>query len=497
MKLNKILFTITTAALLTTGCKKLKDFGDTNVDPNTTAVPSTAALLTNAQSGLGNFINTTGTIYGLTHAGLYAQQFSETQYTETSLYATPKLNFDAVYAGPLFDLQNIINTNSDPVTAPNSAKFGANVNQIAIARILKAYIFWTITDRWGDIPYSEALKGGANMTPKYDRQEDIYEDLVKELKEAGDQFDVNGAVVTGDVLYGKTATGTNVASAVQVARWRKLANSLRMLIALRTSKVFPNPGEWAATEFNAAFTDVDGYIATDADNFVIKYPGNIATFRHPFFRLFETRHDYAESKLMTDFMAALADPRQAAFGSSTIGFPYGLPREQAVAFASANPSYAEILASNRRANNSPYVLIGADDVLLAIAEAAQRGWVTADPVIFYRNGISASWEQWGVTGDINSYYANAQVDLSSGNALQKIQLQQYFAWYPDGIQAWANWRRTGVPALAPPAAANRQIPRRFVYGTNEYAVNPANVAEASKRYTGGDNQDARVWWDKP
>jgi hypothetical protein len=498
MKFYKILFTVTTAALLTTGCNKLEDFGDTNVDPNTTAVPSTAALLTNAQSGLGNFINTNGTVYGLTHAGLYAQQFSETQYTETSLYALPKLNFDVVYAGPLYDLQNIINTNSDPATAANSTKFGANVNQIAIARILKAYIFWTITDRWGDIPYSEALKGEGNLTPKYDKQEDIYKDLIKELKEAADQFDVNGAVVTGDVMYGKASNGTtNVTTATQVAKWRKLANSLRMVIALRTSKVYPNAGEWAATEFNAAFTDADGYIGANADNFTLNYTGSVAAFRHPFFRLFETRHDYAESKLMTDYMASLSDPRQAAFGSSTVGFPYGLTREEAVDFASDHANYAEILAASKRANNSPYVIIGADDVLLAIAEAAQRGWVAADPVTFYRNGITTSWEQWGVTGNIGTYYNNAQVDLGVGSALQKIQLQQYFAWYPDGIQAWANWRRTGVPALTPPPAANDPIPRRFVYGTNEYAVNSANVADAASRYTGGDDQDSRVWWDKP
>ena len=53
-----------------------------------------------------------------------------------------------------------------------AAPLGSNANQIGVATILKSYYLWTITDRWGDIPYSEALKGAANLTPKYDKQEE-------------------------------------------------------------------------------------------------------------------------------------------------------------------------------------------------------------------------------------------------------------------------------------------------------------------------------------
>src|SRR5215208_5341345 len=140
MKIIQSFLAVAVASLLVTGCNKLKDFGDANVNPNATQTPSTAALLTNAEAGLGS---------AQTLGGLFAQQISETQYTDASLYALPKSNFDAIYAGILMDLQNIININTDEATKGNAAKFGANVNQIAIARILKAYEFWTITDRWG------------------------------------------------------------------------------------------------------------------------------------------------------------------------------------------------------------------------------------------------------------------------------------------------------------------------------------------------------------
>ena len=491
MKSIKFFLAIAAMTMLIGSCDKIKDFGNTNVNPGLTPTPSTAALLTSVISGLGGFAsNTTG--------ALYAQHISETQYTEVSLYALPKSNFDGIYAASLYDLQNIININSDDAIKGSVTKFGSNNNQIAIARILKAYIFWTITDRWGDIPYSEALKGNANLTPKYDKQEDIYKDLIKELTEAKAQFETTGAPALGDIMFykpGTPAATTTVAWATVVGRWKKLANSIRMLIALRTSKVYPNAGDWAATAFAAAFNDADGYIAANTDNFVLNYPGNVSAFRNPWYNLYNGRTDYAESKVMTDYMAAYADPRQASYGSNTNGFPYGLTRDQAIALPT---NYAKVLADNKRTSTSPYYIVTAANVALAIAEAAQRGWITATAVTWYQNGITLAWAQWGVTGTIATYYANPNVDLTTG-ALQKIQFQQYLAYYPDGIQAWSNWRRTGIPALVPtPNATNtsKQIPRRFVYGTNEYSLNTANVTAAAALYN-NDSPDGRVWWDKP
>ena len=88
---------------------------------------------------------------------------------------------------------------------------------------------------------------------------------------------------------------------------------------------------------------------------------------------------------------------------------------------------------------------------------------------------------------------------AAGTNLKQIATQQYLAYYPDGIQGWSNWRRTGYPTLLPaPDGTNspKVIPRRFMYGTTDYSLNAAAVAVAVSRISGGDKMDSRVWWDK-
>jgi hypothetical protein len=459
------------------GCKKVDDFGDINNNPGQTVEPITAALLTNVLSNIG------GTAAN-TRGGLYAQQFAETQYTETSLYAEPKVDFDATYIGPLMDLQKIINYNQDPETAQKAAISGSSANQIATARILKAYYFWVLTDQYGDIPYSTALKGEGGNT--YDTQQSIYTDLFKELKEAAAQFD-GGAPVKGDLMYGG-----------DVSKWKKFANSLRLLMALRISKVDAAKG---TAEANDAVTS--GVFTSNADNAVIRYPGS--PYNNPWFTLYDGRKDFAMSNIMDNFLSATSDPRAPKYGSSDIGFPYGLTRDQAVAFDnSSGGNWARILSSEFRQQNSPLTLVSYSVVLLAQAEARQRGWITSGPTAqaLYEAGIKASWDEWGVTytpAQLAAFLLNSNVAFTAGTELQRIATQRWVALYPNGLQAWFEWRRTGFPVLTPtPNATNtsKQIPRRYVYGQGQYSVNKANVEAAAARM-GGDTQDSRVWWDKP
>ena len=190
-----------------TGCRKLEDFGNTNVNPSTTRNPVTSALLTNVLYGIGENFD----LYNQNSswANLYCQYISETYWTLASCYAVNSLSPMYYYSGDLFDLQNIINLNTNEDTKTNAALFGANDNQIAISRILKAYIYWTITDRWGDVPYKDALKGDPNVN--YDTQESIYKDLLKELTEAVVQFK-SGAPVQGDIVYNG-----------DISKWKKFA----------------------------------------------------------------------------------------------------------------------------------------------------------------------------------------------------------------------------------------------------------------------------------
>jgi len=480
--LLKIFFiSITATSLLLGSCKKV-DFGDMNTNPNQTTEPITAALLTNVLSAISFYVWDQGGVRSSV-PGYYSQYFSQTQYTEFSRYTKTTTNMDGYYNGSLYDLQNIINYNSNEETKGKALIYGSNKNQIATARILKAYIFWNLTDLWGDLPYSQALKGNGNIP--YDKQENIYPDLLKELKEAVAQFD-NGLTVRGDILYNGN-----------IVKWKKFANSLRMLVALQMAKGNPS---LAKSEFAAALSDPAGSIETNPDNASIVFPGG--SFQNNFYNYYNVvlRDDEAVSKTITDWLSTHSDRRINAYGSSAIGFPSGLTRDNAVAFANANPAYARPIHPSLREETDQMSIISASQVLLARAEAAKLGWTTEDYSTQYYAGIEQSWREWGVydATQFNSFKANADVDLTGGEELKKINTQQWLAWYPQGLRGWSTWRRTGYPALIP-APGLAAIPRRLSHGPNEPQLNPENYAAAASLYIvngEADSQWARIWWDK-
>ncbi len=282
-------------------------------------------------------------------------------------------------------MQTIIDfNNSNPGTA---SAYGSNNNQIGIARILKAFLFWQTTDRWGDIPYSQALKGASNFTPKYDLQEEIYFDMIKELKEAAAGFDI-GAPIKGDIIYNGN-----------MDKWKKFANSLRLIMAVRMTKAYPAAGGKAALAAAEAVNAPGGLITSNADNFTLVFPGGF--FKNPWFATYEARDDYAESKTLGDVLNGLGDTRQSKYGTNSVTFPYGLTRDLAVSFSnSVGNGQSRVLAASMRADNSPVFILPAATVLLARAEAYERTWITgpSSAEADYNAAVAASFEQWGVTG---------------------------------------------------------------------------------------------------
>lgn len=479
MKKNLIYVSLSLLLLGTSGCEKLEDFGNTNLDPAATTQPVLQALLTNAEASFGGYA-------AQTRGGLYAQYFSETQYTDVSLYSTPQLAFTGNYSGILTDLQIIRNVNSSN-------------NMSQVAKILQQYVFWTVTDSWGDVPYSEALQGASNTTPKYDKQEDIYKGMIASLKAAVAAFDGTSAI-KGDIIF-----NGNVAS------WKRAANSMRMLMAIQLSKKYPSAGGYAATAFSEALTDGGGYISTNAQNMVMDYPGG--SFKSAWWSLYDGRKDYAESATMTTLMSSLSDDRQLAFGgltqdqtsanasvTSNIGVPYGVARATAEAFTAANTGWARILRGDFRTESSDVVIISAAQVALARAEAAERGWTSESLSTLYDAGITLSYGQWGIAVPAGYLAANAVGAVGAAGNIQKISTQRYIASYPNGLQGWNIWRKSGFPTLSPaPNATNSSglIPRRYTYSSGEYTSNGVNVNAAKALLPGGlDSQDAKIWWDQ-
>ncbi len=513
-KINKLTYFVIAAislAVMNISCAKIGDFGDTNVNPNNSSSAATSSYIASVQSRLGGI---TVTQLG----GYFAQYFAQPTYPVESRYSNPQVQAGGTYSGVLQDCKLVIDKNTDPATMAVAALSGSNANQIAIARIMKAYIFWDVTDKWGDVPYSEALQGAGNLTPKYDKQKDIYEDLIRELKAANAQFDLNGVYVQGDLIYGYAPLSTpvlanQVSTAVQVGRWKKFSNSLRMLMALRLSKRYPNAGEYAATEFTAAVNDPAGHFTSNADNFALNYLGGSIALNNPWNNLGNSA-DIGVSETMTKALTNLADPRINAFGSNATGVPYGC-----AAPANTAINYAKILSAPYKTATGVAVFIGAGSVLLAEAEAYERGWVagktTADAQISYNAGVTASLDQWGITntailtgsanyltgtggGNIGGACTVAGATAATTTKLQRIWLQQWLAFYPSATQGWSNWRRTNFPSITPSSQSTNpggQIPRRYTYGSSDYSLNLAQVTAAAASM-GGDNQDVKVWWDQ-
>jgi hypothetical protein len=474
---KRYIYTLTAAFVwLGTGCNKLKDFGDVNQNPTATTQPIVAGLLTNAQVSVTG-LSSTGTpaIAG----GQYAQFFTETQYSGTSLYTLPQNDFTPYYSGPLYDLQNIINLNQSKASS-------------AVSKILQQYIFWVVTDSWGEVPYSDALKGLTSIQPKYDTQEAIYKGIIATLTSA--QAELDGSSLAGDVIYGG-----------DVASWKRAANSIKLLAAVQLSKVVPAASGYAATAVKEAIAA--GVIESNSQNMKVTFPGG--GIKSPWYTLYDGRKDFAESATMTDILKGLNDTRLSVYGgkseaignteSSDIGVTYGLARNNVLAFIEANPNWARVMRGDFRTTTGSVTIVTAGEVYLARAEAASLGWTGEVVATDYVAGITASNGQWGLAAPTAAYIAAAPPTVAN------ITIQRWIASYPDGHQAWAIWRKSattanpkGYPALNPaPDAVNasKKIVSRFVYPTSEYSSNEKNVNAAVARLTGGDIQDAHVWWD--
>jgi hypothetical protein len=483
---KKFLFAAAVPVMLLGGCKKTFDFEGANVNPYTSAVPVTQNLLTQALRGLHGTVNdATG--------NLYSQHIAEVQYTDASRFSALNVSYTALYTGPLIGLETIIKLNSDPETqnSVTVAPGGSNANQIATARILKAYFFFHITNRWGDVPYSEALKQGENLAPKFDTQQEIYNALFTELKEAANQFD-GGATVKGDIFL-----------AGNVARWKKFANSLRLIMALRLSKIDPAKGK---AEYLDALNA--GVITATTEDFKYAFLSETAN-QNQWYARYLTRFDYAISKPFLDPMLALADPRIPAYAdkptdgnANYVGMPYGLSNTSGI----PNNSISYI-GTNLRKQNAPDYILTAAHVLFTMAEAEKLGWnagnapddVKAEE--YYLEGIEQSMRQYGVYADpaYNTYIAQAGVDYVAADAIMLISYQRWVALYLNGFEAWNEWKRTGYPVLDPgPAPLNNggQIPRRQGYMTAERDLNSVNYQEVISRQ-GPDELSTRTWWDKP
>jgi len=486
-----ILFAVLLSGVLFCRCD-VKDFGDINLDPNSPSLANTSFLFLGAsRQGIPPFY-LTGTYdpWGM----IYCQYLSERTNIQFTNFSGLDYVIGGFYTGSLKYLTKIIELNSDPETMSETYVTGlcnSNINQIAVARTLKAYIFMHLTDVVGMIPYSEALQAKeGNYKPKYDDQQSIYTDLNKELEEAYTQF-VESAPLNSqyDIFYNG-----------DIAKWKRFNASVRMQLAIKLFKADPGSGQ---TRFAKAYGD--GFIRSNADIFLYPYL-NESNNQNPFYDnvVVSARRDFQPSGTLIDTLLKYQDPRISAYAVTNaygdyFGMPFGLDRNGAAQYALEDVSQYN---PKHYAQNAPGVLITPSITLLAAAEAAERGWISASAQSLYEEAITAALSQHGFTGsDVTDYLAQPDVAYKTGGTqaerLAQIAMQKWLASYmQDSMEAFADWRRFGVPVLEPGEfALVDAIPRRRMYGSTDYNANPENY-NAAIAAQGPDLMTTRVWWDK-
>ncbi|WP_341840593.1 SusD/RagB family nutrient-binding outer membrane lipoprotein [Chitinophaga caseinilytica] len=454
------------SALALAGCNK---FGDINVNPNLPSKASNTQLIANAQLALP-------LTQEVPQGEFLAQFLMETQYVNLSLYTEPSASFYTLYHDPLMNLERVL---TKPEQLPDD---GPMANQLAVAKVLKAYYFWHITDRWGDVPYSQALKGETDNTPEYDSQESIYTALLALLTQASGEF-VAGDI-TNDVIYEG-----------DIARWKKLSNSIRLLMALRMSEVNPQK---ARDEFGKALAA--GVMEENDDNFVfhnLPEANNESFWYDQWTR--QRRQWWSPSELLVNTLKAPNDPRLGIYATANadagvyVGLPYG-------SLDGATLSKWSLLGTAVREQDAPVYLVTYAQVLFALAEGAKRGWIAGNDAKakeYYDQAVTQSILQWtGSTDGAAAVIAHPSVAYDAANGLRSIATQRWVHLFMHGFEAWAEWRRTGFPALV--KVEGKDVPSRQAYPADESFNNGDNYRAAITRQfaAAGDSQYGKVWWDK-
>ncbi len=449
---------------------------DLNIDPNAPTVVPASNLVTQAEY---NYFNTMqGRNLNGEFAMLMVQHWAQNEYAEESRYVLDGNSFDGTwtsfYAGTLNELKA-----AKTIIANDETVIGAlKTNQIAIIDIMTATAFQTLTEAWGDIPYSEALSTDF-PNPTYDGQASIWADLLSKL---------DAAVGSIDASAGSFAAGDIVANG-DMTKWKKIGASLLLRMAMRVSDV---DAAAAANYVNKAIAY--GVLESNADNALFNF-SNDPSLANPLYidNVINTRDDFAVTDVLVDMLKSLGDPRLEVYAAPTnageiVGMPYGLTDPEAFALKDVTSRPATI-----REATSPFILIDYAEVSFLLAEAVERGITSGDAAQYYANGVTASMNFWGIMDEaaIADYLAANPYDASDWKA--SIGLQKWLAFYSNGVQAWAEWRRLDAPGLAVPAAADIDgIPVRLPYPVSEQASNESALMEVT---SSPNDMLTKLWWD--
>lgn len=443
--------------------------------------------------------------------------WSGDKYLRNSGYSSSL--WDRAYNNYVKDLVNLVEITDPEVVGDNS-----QINYHAIARIWKVYAFSRLTDLYGDVPYSEAGLGYLEntFTPKYDRQQDIYADMLNELEvAAGLLNDSEEGPGSQDLIYGG-----------DLGQWERFAYSLMFRLGMRMSKVDPGAAQtWVGKAISG------GPMSSNDDICKINHTqgpeginengiGQVFLWNG---ERYTTDDSPRLSKTLVDHMKSTTDPRLGRLSwvvdSDNDQYDFDLAFDDALGMpngydATTIQTWPDFIPDNNLNNfsrikpdfvlrASPMVFQTYAEVCFLYAEAFERGWAGSAPgdaATWYGLGVEAAMQMYGQLYGSSVAVDQSEIDdyiaanpYQGGQAgLKQIGEQVWIATINNFYETFANWRRTGYPELTPvnyPGnVTNGTIPRRLEYSQGEASVNAANFDEAVQRI-GGDLFTTRVWWD--
>jgi hypothetical protein len=476
--------------LLTLGA--CKDYLDVNDTPNNPLNATPAVLLPTGLAGTAfanaNELNRFSSVIVTHLAGAAGSPAAYDIYNISGGDFGNQWRFE-IYGGALVNYAKMIEA---------ADKVGANAYS-GIGKIMQAYTFSVATDVWGDIPYSEALKGTQFLQPRIDKQEDIYKgnaalgiqslfDLVREgLADLEEPTTTKPS--SDDLVYGGN-----------MDNWKRAGNTLLLKFAMQISRREP---QLAASVINEVLAKgPSSYIVQNTQDLNVKFGASVGSQSpiHTYTNVSLFKDDLIVSTRFVNALITSNDPRLPVFVTKpaanyvTIdnGFRGTLPQP---------PS------SWSRYNT--YVTGANGEGPVRLITNFQRAFILAEAVLtlpgintprtaqeYYTEGIRASMRLAGISdANIDAYLqANPQIATLSGSTqkqLEQIITQKWIAWFGNGLEAWNDWRRTGYPVLAQSQNAvgvDGTRPVRAQYIEQELSRNP-NFPNP------GPLSNERIWWD--
>jgi len=512
-------YIITAACLILVFASCRRTWLDVNTNPN--ALPSSTPDFTFAAAA-----NRTASTLGPNELGSYwSGQWtqSSTYIISNTIFAYQFNNTNFNYWDGYYDILEDLQYSINGAEASGRPYFGAT------ARILKAYVYQQVVDLYGNAPYKDALKGTTSLAPKFDDQKAIYEDLIKVLDTAITILGTNPlstALVGSDFIFG-TQPGTTLSAATAHTKWIQFANSLKLRILIRQSRiagrdayivseinkaaattqgflplgldVTGNPGYTASTGKMNPFYENWGYNAAGGVQAIGRYPRPTVFL---FNSLKATNDTFRLKRLAYPKGGEQASPYPAEIIANYVPVPFGA----ASGYLSQNTSYIGPSQLKKGEIARPMILMTNAEVQFLLAEAKQLyGAAVTLPLpaqTYYENGVKESFRLTGTTATYGADKATtlltSGIDLAdwaaSPDKLKAIWMQKWLALTNySGLEAWSEYRRTNFPVTPSSLSTAVGAPRpvRLFYPQSELAANGANVtAQGTIDVFAG-----RLFWD--